>query len=170
MESTIDNALAITQKAAQRLFYKKYRGYLRDWDEFFSEAQFLVFRKFDKFDPTIGTFEGYINMYVEFAAIRLLSLYKKQLNRPRVHIGTIEDISVTFQEVPEELDFLIRRALELAKDPTVKRTDSCRKRIKAELKQQGWAKDDVQKAFDEISYAVSNRRIRCYAKKDEVDA
>lgn len=166
MDVTIDNALDITKKATYRLFYKKYRGYLKDWDEFYSDAQLLVFQKFAKFDPEIGSFEGYINMYVEYAAIRLLSAKKKRANRGSIeHLGTIEDVSIFYKEVPEELDFILRRAAEIAQEPGMKRSDSIRKRLKNELKKSGWSPEKVTRAFQEINDAIGGTCIRSYAKK-----
>lgn len=170
MEVTVDNALDIAQKAAYRLFYKKYRGCLKDWDEFFSDTQFLVFQKFAQFDPKIGSFEGYINMYVEFAAVRILSATKKRSDRGVTHIGTIDDVARVSKDLPDELDWVVRKALELFEDPTVTRTDSCRKRLRAELKKQGWKKERIQQAFAEIDQAITGDRTYCYAKKDQADA
>ena len=167
MEATVDNALEITQKAAYRLFYKKYRGCLKNWDEFFSDAQFLVFEKFAQFDPKIGTFEGYINMYVEFAAVRILSTRKRQNDRGVTHIGTIEDVTVVENDVPEELDFVVRRAVEIAQEPGMKRCDSVRRRLKEELRDLGWTASQIATAFREIVDAIGSSRLRAYAKTEE---
>jgi len=167
MEANIDNAMDIVKKAAYRLFYKKYRGYLKDWDEFFSDAQFLAFQKIAKFDASIGTFEGYINMYVEFAAIRILSTNKKQQSNQTTYIGTIDDVGITEKEIPEELDFLVRRAMDIANEPGIWRCDSVRKRLKEELTDLGWSATRTAKAFQEISDAISGTRTKCYAKKEE---
>jgi hypothetical protein len=168
MEATIENAMTIVEKAVNRLFYKKYRGRLRDSDELLSDAQMLIFKKFSSYDPKIGSFEGYINMYVEFAAIRLLSTTYKRSLRRKEHIGTIDDVTRISKDIPEGLDDLVRRAIEIFESQKSMRSDSVRRILRSELQAQGWSLPRIQEAFQEIDAAITGDRVYCYAKTEEV--